>query len=372
MNDNKRINSENQNLKFSIILPVYNREKIVSFSIKSILKQDYSNWELIIVDDASVDGSRAVCESFAKIDSRIKIYSHAANQGLSAARNTGLNHIEGDYILFLDDDDQFKDNTLSTLFFICSTANPDIVVFAIKDWWIPSEHICNKLLDKEFITKNILPQHLNICEHTEYFLQTYVWHKCYRWNWLNENGIIFEERRRVWEDNTFLVQCFDKCKSMYIIQNQLYIPGDFPSIDHLSWHVDEKVILQYIDGYKNNRHQFGDIYDFNNPYTSRRYFNVINEQLKNLISKVQPDDFKKLLNTLVNEQVMQEWVVSITSKDNTEKILVDAYISKDVEGIYCILQDLSEIKQEPNTAHKKIKQNGFKKILRRIINKLKM
>ena len=49
INDNKRINSENQNLKFSIILPVYNREKIVSFSIKSILKQDYSNWELIRV-----------------------------------------------------------------------------------------------------------------------------------------------------------------------------------------------------------------------------------------------------------------------------------------------------------------------------------
>ena len=116
INDNKRINSENQNLKFSIILPVYNREKIVSFSIKSILKQDYSNWELIIVDDASVDGSRAVCESFAKIDSRIKIYSHAANQGLSAARNTGLKASRGEYVYFLDSDDYIALDTIEKLY----------------------------------------------------------------------------------------------------------------------------------------------------------------------------------------------------------------------------------------------------------------
>lgn len=59
INDNKR-----NKFRFSIILPVYNREKIVPFTIKSVLAQDYPNWELIIVDDMSTDDSRTVCESF--------------------------------------------------------------------------------------------------------------------------------------------------------------------------------------------------------------------------------------------------------------------------------------------------------------------
>ena len=335
------------------------------------MKQDYPNWECIIVDDASTDGTYSVCDSFAKKDSRIRVYSQTENKGVSAARNKGMQYATGDYILFLDSDDSYKEDALLRLSAICSSGDYDMVVFAIKGWWVPSELISNRVLDKEFIHEKILPEHINICEHTYYFLQAYIWHKCYKRNWLSEHGIEFEEQRKVWEDNTFLVKCFDKCRSMYIIQDQLHIPGTFPDIDHLSFHVDETVILQYIDGYKNNLRQFGNEYDFDNSYTPRRYFDVINQLLNKLFPTVQQKDFKNVLGKLVNEQVMQEWIGKILPKDITEKLLSEAYASKDVDGLYYIYRDLSEKEQEPSSAQISEQQNGFKKSLRRIINKIK-
>ena len=371
LTDRCLLDSEKYGIKFSIILPAFNREKVVPFAINSVLKQDYPNWECIIVDDASTDGTYSVCDSFAKKDSRIRVYSQTENKGVSAARNKGMQYATGDYILFLDSDDSYKEDALLRLSAICSSGDYDMVVFAIKGWWVPSELISNRVLDKEFIHEKILPEHINICEHTYYFLQAYIWHKCYKRNWLSEHGIEFEEQRKVWEDNTFLVKCFDKCRSMYIIQDQLHIPGTFPDIDHLSFHVDETVILQYIDGYKNNLRQFGNEYDFDNSYTPRRYFDVINQLLNKLFPTVQQKDFKNVLGKLVNEQVMQEWIGKILPKDITEKLLSEAYASKDVDGLYYIYRDLSEKEQEPSSAQISEQQNGFKKSLRRIINKIK-
>lgn len=91
-------------MTFSVIVPVYNVEKYIVQCVESILLQSYKDFELILVDDGSTDGSGKICDDFAASDHRIRVI-HKENGGLSAARNTGIKAATGDYLVFLDSDD---------------------------------------------------------------------------------------------------------------------------------------------------------------------------------------------------------------------------------------------------------------------------
>ena len=101
-------------MKFSIVCPVYNSEKYLSAAIDSVLEQDYKNWELVLVDDGSLDNSREIMSEYSERDSRIRLV-HQDNSGPGAARNAGIEHSTGDYLVFLDSDDRLVPNYLSRL-----------------------------------------------------------------------------------------------------------------------------------------------------------------------------------------------------------------------------------------------------------------
>jgi glycosyltransferase involved in cell wall biosynthesis len=94
----------------SIIIPIYNRSHVVSRAIESVFKQSYSNWELIIIDDGSTDGLAEVLSAFMK-DRRVR-YRFEENRGVSAARNEGIRISRGEYLFFLDSDDEFLPDKL--------------------------------------------------------------------------------------------------------------------------------------------------------------------------------------------------------------------------------------------------------------------
>lgn len=98
----------------SIIIPVYNVEPYLRYSINSVLAQDYRNFEIILVDDGSTDGSGAICDKYA-LECGIISVIHKKNGGLSSARNAGLEVAKGDYIMFLDSDDYLHPKALSVL-----------------------------------------------------------------------------------------------------------------------------------------------------------------------------------------------------------------------------------------------------------------
>lgn len=98
---------EKTNIKFSIIIPVYNVEQFLSESINSVLDQNYNNYEMILVNDGSSDNSGDICDKYMATDGRIKVI-HQMNKGLSVARNTGIKNATGQYIIFLDSDDYWK------------------------------------------------------------------------------------------------------------------------------------------------------------------------------------------------------------------------------------------------------------------------
>lgn len=113
--------------KVSIIVPVYNVKDYIEKCVESILKQTYSNIEIILVNDGSIDGSGEICDNYSQKDSRISVI-HQQNAGLSAARNAGLAIIKGEFVLFVDSDDYIEANSIELL--LCSIVeyNADIVI----------------------------------------------------------------------------------------------------------------------------------------------------------------------------------------------------------------------------------------------------
>ena len=111
--------------KTSIIVPVFNGEKHLELCIQSILSQSYSNLELILVDDGSTDRLRSICEEFSKDDSRISVI-HKGNGGVSSARNEGLNHISGAYVIFIDADDYLDTDMVEFLVDLLEKNHADI------------------------------------------------------------------------------------------------------------------------------------------------------------------------------------------------------------------------------------------------------
>lgn len=95
-------------MQFSVIVPVYNVRPYLDACIQSILAQSYADYEILLIDDGSTDGSGEICDVWAKKDSRIRVI-HQPNGGLAAARNTGIREAKGDYLLFLDSDDYWHE-----------------------------------------------------------------------------------------------------------------------------------------------------------------------------------------------------------------------------------------------------------------------
>ena len=129
----------------SIITPVYNTEKLLEKCIKSIIKQTFFNYELILVNDGSTDKSGEICNMYEKQDSRI-IVIHQHNQGSSAARNKGLSLARGKYIVFVDSDDWLEPYYLQNMLDCALNNNADIVIsaFYINDDSHDSQFFKNK------------------------------------------------------------------------------------------------------------------------------------------------------------------------------------------------------------------------------------
>lgn len=98
--------------RVSVIIPVYNRGKLIENAVHSVLAQTYQGFEIIIVDDGSTDDTSTLAASLAKEDQRIHYLQHDTNRGAQAARNTGIQAAKGEWIAFLDSDDQWLSNSL--------------------------------------------------------------------------------------------------------------------------------------------------------------------------------------------------------------------------------------------------------------------
>lgn len=115
----------------SVVVPVYNSAVYLDKCIQSILKQSYPNWEIILVDDGSTDGSGIICDKYAKEHANIKCF-HQENCGVSVARNVGIQQAIGEYIAFVDSDDYIDEELLEALVKGMQKNNSDLCVSALS------------------------------------------------------------------------------------------------------------------------------------------------------------------------------------------------------------------------------------------------
>ncbi|PLA04821.1 hypothetical protein CYK16_01210 [Streptococcus oralis subsp. dentisani] len=120
-----------ENFLISIVIPVYNAEKYLGGCLNSIQNQTYKNFEVILVNDGSIDHSETICKEFVEVDTRFR-YFLKVNGGASSARNFGLDHVTGDFITFIDADDWVDENHLEVLINNIKENNSDMAVSSIK------------------------------------------------------------------------------------------------------------------------------------------------------------------------------------------------------------------------------------------------
>ena len=115
------------NVKISAIMPVYNVEKFIGKCIESLQAQTLTEWELIAVDDGSPDNSGAICDEYAKNDSRITVI-HKENGGAPSARNTAIPQAKGEYLYFVDSDDWAEPTMFEDMYKMAKENNAQLVV----------------------------------------------------------------------------------------------------------------------------------------------------------------------------------------------------------------------------------------------------
>ena len=139
-------------MKVSVVIPVYNVKPYLERCVQSVLRQTYKELDIILVDDGSTDGSGELCDQIATRDPRILVI-HQKNQGLSGARNTGIRHATGEYVIFIDSDDEWLlDNGLDSLLQE-GYIGKDLIIFKNVDIWNNGRRTYAKDYDVENISK---------------------------------------------------------------------------------------------------------------------------------------------------------------------------------------------------------------------------
>ena len=141
----------------SVVIPVYNVKPYLERCVRSVLSQTYKDLEIILVDDGSTDGSGDLCDQIAAGESRITVI-HQQNQGLSGARNTGIRHASGEYVIFLDSDDEWLLNDGIETLLENNRADADIIIFKSVDIWKHGHRNSSADYDVENIIRLSTPQ----------------------------------------------------------------------------------------------------------------------------------------------------------------------------------------------------------------------
>ena len=208
---------------FSIISPVYNTSAYLNKFIDTVIDQEFSDFELILVDDGSTDDSLNICRERAEKDKRITVITQQ-NQGAGAARNSGIEKAKGEYLLFFDSDDYVDISALETLHKALKSRSPEILIFGAQ-WVSFSES------EKETAKTELIPEKLELnserrcrdkfCSLMFSSVLNPPWNKAYSRDFIVSNDLRFPDARRA-QDAFFNMECFRKLKSLCTIGDTLY------------------------------------------------------------------------------------------------------------------------------------------------------
>ena len=215
--------------KISVIIPVYNAEKYIKTTLDSILNQTFKDIEIILVNDGSLDESLNICKRYQENDRRI-IVLDKKNEGVSIARNTGIEASSGEYILFIDADDWIEPDMCEVLYNEITKYNGDICFCNhIKEFDNKSEKIAfnakNKIVESNHIKKDIIlelieEEDINLKHNRESFRSP--WGKLFKSSIIKDNKIKFNKDLVIGEDFIFDIEYLINAKKVVMEDKFLY------------------------------------------------------------------------------------------------------------------------------------------------------
>lgn len=226
-------------MRLSIIVPVYKAEKFLKKCIDSILAQPFKDWELILIDDGSPDNSGIICDEYAESDGRIKVL-HKYNEGVSVARNKGLEIASGDYVTFVDSDDYLEGDCFS----LVEDAVSDLIVFESISYNSP-----NKLKKWYDINDDRISDDKNKIDFIKKYISLFVLDgpcaKFFRRDVIG--NIRFPEGQTLGEDNVFMLTFIKRCRTIDTITGCYYVIDDHYSNSNNKYLMSAKDASSYFD-----------------------------------------------------------------------------------------------------------------------------
>lgn len=211
---------ENKQIKISVIMPAYNCESYIAAAVKSVLNQSFRDFEAIIIDDGSTDGTGKILDELAKSDSRL-IIRHVTNGGPSVARNIGLSIAIGEWVYFMDSDDTISICMFEKLYL--QSCDADIVLSGVN-----IEHVKSNRTEILSSNRTVLYSYEDIGNYLvemspvekTVFLD-FLWNKLIRHSIISNNSLSFDPNMRLGED--FLFNCsLIKCCTKIVIDSEAY------------------------------------------------------------------------------------------------------------------------------------------------------
>ncbi len=191
-----------ENVKVSVIIPVYNTEKYLDECLNSVQNQTLKDIEIVCVNDGSTDGSLKILEEHEKNDSRIRIINQE-NGGVSSARNNGIRNAHGDYIMFLDSDDCFVPYACEKEYNVAVKNEANVVEFGVKDFVDgQAVDLSGVSYDDSKITVYTRKENENPFSALNFSCGV-VWNKIWKRSFINENKLVFKEGIYRGEDSLF-------------------------------------------------------------------------------------------------------------------------------------------------------------------------
>lgn len=200
--------------KVSVILPVYNASRSLEKCLNSILSQTYESWELLAIDDGSNDDSLSILKNVKQRDNRIRVISQE-NKGVSAARNKGLSLAVGQYVTFIDSDDEYTAEYLSTLVDAIEASQADTVICGFL---CPEAGRCVSVKPALYCSKEDF-----LSEFEMLFQMRYI---SSPWNCIYKRRVLrykFLENMTIGEDLIFNLQNLNECGTIQVISDCLYV-----------------------------------------------------------------------------------------------------------------------------------------------------
>lgn len=207
------------NPKVSIIIPVYNAEKHIRRCIESVLKQDFVDFELILMNDGSKDSSGEICDEYAKNDSRI-IVIHKENTGVSDTRNQAISMARGEYLQFLDSDDWIIPEATGLLVRMADEHQCDMV---IADFYrVVGERLSQKgqIRENEVLTREAFA--MEMMENPADFYYGVLWNKLYKKNLIQEHRLFMDKDISWCEDFIFNMEYIRHVTKVYALHVPIY------------------------------------------------------------------------------------------------------------------------------------------------------